>query len=393
MANTLIRVRNLYKIFGENPMAMMAHIKQNQNKQSLLEKHQHTLALNNINLDIKQGETFVIMGLSGSGKSTLIRHFNRLIEPTSGSICINEENIVEMDEKQLEALRRFKISMVFQHFGLMPHKTVLENVSYGLKTQNKSKADAQKVAKKWMAAVDLTGYEDSYPDQLSGGQQQRVGLARALSTNAEILLMDEAFSALDPLIRGQMQDQLIHLQNELKKTIVFITHDLDEALRLGDRIAILKDGELIQTGEPHEILLKPANEYVASFVRDVNRARALTVKNVMQPPLMRISASYIDEALEQMKSQSLDYAHHVSDKGYEGLISERSLQEILNNEGNQKLSADMHESIEPIKPDEALESIIGDTFDSEYAIPVVDESGVLQGELSKQKLASVLTQK
>lgn len=393
MSKPFISIRNLYKIFGTHPDTMMQYLKQGETKQTLLEKHKHTLALNNINLDIKKGETFVIMGLSGSGKSTLIRHFNRLIEPTSGSISIAGDNILKMNEKQLGMLRRFKISMVFQHFGLMPHKTVLENVAYGLKTQNKNKLEAQKIAQKWMSAVDLEGYENAYPDQLSGGQQQRVGLARALSTDADILLMDEAFSALDPLIRGQMQDQLIRLQNELKKTIVFITHDLDEALRLGDRIAILKEGELVQTGEPHEILLHPTNEYVASFVRDVNRARALTVKNVMQPPLMRIQDLYIDEALEQMKDQSLNYAHHVSEKGYEGLISKRSLQKILNNEGNQKLSSQMHEDIAPIKPDEILESVIGDTFESEYAIPVVDELGVLQGELSKKKLASVLTQK
>lgn len=393
MSEPLISIRNLYKIFGTHPNTMMQYLKQGETKQTLLEKHQHTLALNNINLDIKTGETFVIMGLSGSGKSTLIRHFNRLIEPTSGSISIAGKSILNMNKKQLGMLRRFKISMVFQHFGLMPHKTVLENVAYGLKTQNKNKLEAQKIAKKWMSAVDLEGYENVYPDQLSGGQQQRVGLARALSTDADILLMDEAFSALDPLIRGQMQDQLIRLQNELKKTIVFITHDLDEALRLGDRIAILKEGELVQTGEPHEILLHPINEYVASFVRDVNRARALTVKNVMQPPLMRIQDLYIDEALAQMKDQSLNYAHHVSEKGYEGLISKRSLQKILTSEGNQKLSSQMHEDIAPIKPDEILESVIGDTFESEYAIPVVDELGVLQGELSKKKLASVLTQK
>lgn len=393
MTEALIKVRSLYKIFGKHPKAMMAQIQQGETKQSLLRKHQHTLALNNINLDIHQGETFVIMGLSGSGKSTLIRHFNRLIEPTSGSIHLAGENVVQMNEAQLQNLRRFKISMVFQHFGLMPHKTVLDNVSYGLKTQNKNRLESQAIAKKWMQAVDLEGYENLYPDQLSGGQQQRVGLARALSTNAEVLLMDEAFSALDPLIRGQMQDQLIRLQSELKKTVIFITHDLDEALRLGDRIAILKDGELIQVGEPHEILLNPANDYVASFVRDVNRARALTVKNVMQPPVMRISATYIDEALEQMKSQSIGYAHHVSEQGYQGVISKRALQTILSTQGNKKISSDMHESILPIKQDEVLESVISDAFDSEYALPVIDDSGALQGELSKQKLARVLTQK
>lgn len=393
MSDKMIEIRNLYKLFGTQPNAALMQVKQGMSKHHLHTKQQHVLALNNINLEVKQGETFVIMGLSGSGKSTLIRHINRLIEPTAGEILIAGEHILAMSSAQLESLRRSKISMVFQHFALMPHKTVLENVSYGLKVQGKNKQAAQACAKKWLQAVELVGYEQSYPEQLSGGQQQRVGLARALCTEADILLMDEAFSALDPLIRGQMQDLLIRLQTKLKKTIVFITHDLDEALRLGDRIGILKDGELVQTGEPQEILLNPANDYVASFVRDVNRARALTVKNVMQPPLMRISAHNIDEALAQMKSQALGYAYHVNEQGYQGVISQKALKVIRQKQGNQPLSAKMHEAITPVNPNEILESVIEDAFDSECALPVVDEAGVLQGELSKQKLAQVLTQK
>ena len=226
-------------------------------------------------LQINKGEIFVIMGLSGSGKSTMIRHFNRLIDPTMGQILVEGVDVMQLSATELEEFRRHKMSMVFQRFGLLPHRTVVDNVAYGLEIQGIKKEARLAKANEWLETVGLKGYENQYPAQLSGGQQQRVGLARALATDAEILLMDEAFSALDPLIRSEMQDQLIELQEKLHKTIIFITHDLDEALRLGDRIAILKDGELVQQGSPDEILLHPADDYVEAFVKDVNRARAL----------------------------------------------------------------------------------------------------------------------
>ncbi|MDF5436286.1 betaine/proline/choline family ABC transporter ATP-binding protein, partial [Vibrio parahaemolyticus] len=222
------------------------------------------------NLQIQKGEIFVIMGLSGSGKSTMIRHFNRLIDPTMGQILVEGVDVMQLSNKELEQFRRHKMSMVFQRFGLLPHRTVIDNIAYGLEVQGMNKEARLEKANEWLETVGLTGYEHRYPAQLSGGQQQRVGLARALATDAEILLMDEAFSALDPLIRSEMQDQLVELQQKLHKTIIFITHDLDEALRLGDRIAILKDGELVQQGSPDEILLHPADEYVEAFVKDVN---------------------------------------------------------------------------------------------------------------------------
>ncbi|EAR07937.1 quaternary amine ABC transporter ATP-binding protein, partial [Reinekea blandensis] len=240
MTESLIRIEGLYKLFGNNPKKHMPLVAQGLSKDEILAKTGHTLGLKDINLDIKKGEIFVIMGLSGSGKSTLIRHFNRLIDPTEGKVIVEDQDIMTLDTKALREFRQKKMSMVFQRFGLMPHNTVIDNVAFGLKAQGVAKDERLEKARQWLSDVGLGGYEEQYPSQLSGGQQQRVGLARALCTDAEILLMDEAFSALDPLIRSEMQDQLIALQDKLHKTIVFITHDLDEALRIGDRIAILR---------------------------------------------------------------------------------------------------------------------------------------------------------
>ena len=236
--------------------------------------------MRDINLEIEKGQIFVIMGLSGSGKSTLVRHFNRLIDPTEGAIYVGGIDVMNLSQMELEESRRHRMSMVFQRFGLLPHRTVLENVAFGLSIQKVAKAEREEKAREWLRSVGLDGYEDQYPSQLSGGQQQRVGLARALCTDPEILLMDEPFSSLDRLIRSGMQDLLVELQDKLHKTIVFITHDLDEVLRLGHQIAILKDGVLSQVGRPEEILRNPADDYVEAFVRDVNRARGLsTVTN------------------------------------------------------------------------------------------------------------------
>ncbi|OXT00883.1 glycine/betaine ABC transporter [Notoacmeibacter marinus] len=252
-------------------------------KTELLEKHAHVLGLQDINVDIPARKLQVIMGLSGSGKSTLIRHINRLIDPTAGEVIVDGENVLEFDQKRLMDFRRHKTSMVFQRFGLFPHRTVEENVAYGLTVQGINKKKATEASRRWTEKVGLAGYEDSYPNQLSGGMQQRVGLARALATDAEILLMDEAFSALDPLIRTDMQNLLLELQTDLNKTIIFITHDLDEALKLADRLVILKDGAVIQQGEPQHILLHPNDPYIEDFVADINRARVLRVRSVMEP--------------------------------------------------------------------------------------------------------------
>ena len=281
MSEIKVKITNLYKIFGANPAGMISHVKNGTSKQTLLDERGHVLGLNDVNLDIPAGEIQVIMGLSGSGKSTLIRHFNRLIEPTAGEIIVDGRNVIEMGKNELRDFRRFRASMVFQKFALLPHRTVTDNVAYGLVIQSSTKDEIHERSQKWIDRVGLTGFESYYPAQLSGGMQQRVGLARALATDAEILLMDEAFSALDPLIREEMQDVLLGLQEELKKTIVFITHDLDEALRIGDRIAILRDGTIVQTGSPQDIILNPADDYVTDFTKNINRGRVLQVAAIM----------------------------------------------------------------------------------------------------------------
>ncbi|OAI92995.1 hypothetical protein AYO28_15950 [Pseudomonas putida] len=268
-----IEVKNVFKIFGQRADEALQLIRESHSKEQVLAKTGCVVGVNDLSLSIGAGEIFVIMGLSGSGKSTLVRHFNRLIDPTSGAILVDGEDIMGYDMEALRQFRRRKISMVFQSFGLLPHKTVLENVAYGLKVRGESKQLCAERAQHWITTVGLKGYEKSWPHQLSGGMRQRVGLARALAADTDIILMDEAFSALDPLIRAEMQDQLLELQKTLNKTIVFITHDLDEAVRIGNRIAILKDGRLIQVGTPREILHSPADEYVDRFVQ----RRAATV--------------------------------------------------------------------------------------------------------------------
>ena len=278
-----IEINNVYKIFGSNPKTVLPMVKDGATKEEILEKTGHTVGLDNVSLKIEEGETFVCMGLSGSGKSTLIRHLNRLIDPTDGDILIEGTNVMSLNTESLIDFRRHKMSMVFQRFGLFPHKTVIQNVGYGLEMQGKSEQERNKTAMEKIESVGLTGFENQYPNQLSGGMQQRVGLARALATDTDIMLMDEAFSALDPLIRSDMQKQLLDLQSELKKTIVFITHDLDESLRLGDHIGILNAGKLVQVGTPVDIVMNPADDYVEAFVKDVNRAKVLKAKIIMKP--------------------------------------------------------------------------------------------------------------
>ena len=276
-----IKISNLYKVFGKNPTAAMAHVRNGASKQELLDEHGHVLGLRDINIDIPERRIQVIMGLSGSGKSTLIRHINRLIEPTEGQVIVDGVDVLTMSPDDLRDFRRHKQSMVFQKFALLPHRTVAQNAAYGLTVQGIAEAEAKERAQRWIDRVGLGGFENHFPAQLSGGMQQRVGLARALATDAEILLMDEAFSALDPLIRTDMQDILLDLQEELHKTIVFITHDLDEALRIGDRISILRDGEIVQQGDPQDIIMRPADDYISDFIKDINRGRVIEVRSVM----------------------------------------------------------------------------------------------------------------
>lgn len=266
-----IQVKNVYKVFGSSPKQMLHFLEAGEDKATLFKEHQHIVGVNNASFSVREGEIFVIMGLSGSGKSTLVRCLNRLIEPTSGEVYIDGENIVDANRSRLIEIRRKKAAMVFQNFALFPHRNILENVAYGLEVQKVNAVQRNRKALEMLEVVGLKGYEYAKPEELSGGMQQRVGLARALATDADILLMDEAFSALDPLIRKNMQNELLTLQSRIKKTILFITHDLDEALKLGDKIAIMKDGCIMQTGTPEEILYKPADDYIRAFTQDINR--------------------------------------------------------------------------------------------------------------------------
>jgi len=278
-----IQICNLYKIFGSNPVSALEQVKAGMGKDELLAKTGHVLGLKDISIDIRAGAITVVMGLSGSGKSTLIRHINRLIEPTGGQVLIDGEDALLLDTEQLREKRRTGMSMVFQKFALLPHRTILDNAALALEVRGIGQSERYKEAQVWLDRVGLGGYEKHYPHQLSGGMQQRVGIARALTSNTDIMLMDEAFSALDPLIRSDMQKLLLELHVELKKTIVFITHDLDEALRLADHLVILKDGAVIQQGEPQSILTTPTDPYIEAFVSDINRARVLRVHSVMTP--------------------------------------------------------------------------------------------------------------
>jgi len=335
-----IEINNIYKIFGNNPDSVMDMVKNGSTKDEVLEQTGHTVGLDNVSLNIEEGETFVCMGLSGSGKSTLIRHLNRLIDPTAGEILIDGENVMSLNPEQLIDFRRHKMSMVFQRFGLFPHKTVMQNVGYGLEMQGKSEDERDKIAMEKIEAVGLNGFENQFPNQLSGGMQQRVGLARALATNSDIMLMDEAFSALDPLIRSDMQKQLIDLQSELKKTIVFITHDLDESLRLGDHIGILNAGKLVQVGTPVDIIMNPADDYVKAFVKDVNRAKVDKAKIIMtkvsetngidKSNLVRVNEDqFIEEFLPQIVCTNANCEVVDKSGNIKGYITNKELQSSL----------------------------------------------------------------
>ena len=301
-----VKVNHLTKIFGKKTKPALEMIRANKSKTEILEKTGATVGVYDVNFEVEEGEIFVIMGLSGSGKSTLIRLLNRLIEPTSGNIYIDGQDISSLDKEGLREVRRNKMSMVFQNFGLFPHRTILENTEYGLEIRGVPKEERQAKAEKALENSSLIAFKDQLPSQLSGGMQQRVGLARALANDPEILLMDEAFSALDPLIRREMQDELLDLQENVKKTIIFITHDLNEALRIGDRIALMKDGQIMQIGTGEEILTNPANEYVRTFVEDVDRSKVLTAQNIMVPALTtNIEIDGPTVALKRMRQEEV----------------------------------------------------------------------------------------
>ncbi len=322
MASQGIEIRGLYKIFGPRGGDYIDAVYRGMSKAELNETHGHVLGLKDINISMPGGGITVVMGLSGSGKSTLIRHINRLIDPTAGEVLYDGVDICRMSQQELREFRRHKTAMVFQKFALLPHRTVLENTVYGLDIQGVDRSVSEKTARHWIERVGLAGFERHYPNQLSGGMQQRVGLARALTNNADILLMDEAYSALDPLIRVDMQSVLLDLQQELRKTVVFITHDLDEALRLGDKIAILRDGEVIQQGSGQDIVLSPADDYITAFVKEVNRGRVIRVSTIMAPlsgppqgPALD-GATVLEAAAKLMTGAGQTVAHVVDASGH-----------------------------------------------------------------------------
>ena len=373
-----VQVKNVSKIFGKSPKSVVELLKAGKSKKEILKETGQTVGVNNVSFDICAGEIFVIMGLSGSGKSTLIRMFNRLIDPTLGEILIDGEDIVKMNAARLREVRQQKISMVFQNFALFPHKTIAENAEYGLEIQKVNPDDRRKKAMKALEVVGLKGFENQYPSQLSGGMQQRVGLARALASDTEILLMDEAFSALDPLIRKDMQDQLLEIQEQFKKTIIFITHDLDEALRIGDRIALMKDGSVIQLGTPEQIMMNPANEFVEKFVEDVDLSKVLTASHVMKRPEKVTVDRGPRVALEIMRHQGYSSVFVVDRKQkLLGAISAEQARQAISE--NLTIAEVMTTDIPTVKEDELLGNLMEDMATSNLPISVIDEAKRIKG--------------
>ncbi|TFH88733.1 glycine betaine/L-proline ABC transporter ATP-binding protein [Billgrantia azerbaijanica] len=391
--NVKIRVRNLSKVFGSQPKKALELRDQGLKRPEILDKTGLTLGLSNIDFDVHEGELLVIMGLSGSGKSTLIRCLNRLIEPSEGEIVIDGENIPELDEKSLLECRRRHFSMVFQNFALFPHRTVQQNAEFGLEIRGIDAAERAETARHALKQVGLEGWEDAYPNQLSGGMQQRVGLARALANDASVLLMDEAFSALDPLIRGDMQQELLQLQHRMKKTTVFITHDLDEALTIGDRIVLLKDGEIVQIGTPEEILTKPADDYVRRFIEGVDKSRILTAESAMR----RVRATVRDSdgprtALRKMRDHSLDSIYIVDrDRHLVGLIEADAASQALE-QGREKVTDVMTQEFRSVGPGEPLHNLFAMFHDNSFPIAVVDDDKRLLGVVVKGAVLDELAQ-
>ncbi|MDI4638400.1 MULTISPECIES: quaternary amine ABC transporter ATP-binding protein [Halomonadaceae] len=388
-----IQVRGLSKVFGNQPKKALELRDQGQKRPEILEQTGQTLGLSNIDFDVYEGELLVIMGLSGSGKSTLIRCLNRLIDTTEGEIIIDGENIPTLSTKELLECRRRHFSMVFQNFALFPHRTVQQNAEYGLEIRGVDKAERTETARNALKQVGLDGWEDALPSQLSGGMQQRVGLARALANDSSVLLMDEAFSALDPLIRKDMQQELLELQHRMKKTTVFITHDLDEALNIGDRIILLKDGEIVQIGTPEQILTAPADEYVERFIEGVDMSRILTARHAMRP--VRATAREDDgprTALRKMSENGLDSIYVTSrDRKLVGLIDADSADKAVK-EGQQSIQSLIHQNFRSVAPDEPLHNLFAMFSDKSFPIAVVDEERRLLGVVVKGAVLAELAE-
>ncbi|WP_347487912.1 quaternary amine ABC transporter ATP-binding protein [Desulfoscipio sp. XC116] len=389
-----VTVENLVKIFGDHPSRALKMLQQGKSKEEILESTKHTVGVYNVSFQVREGETFVLMGLSGSGKSTLLRCINRLIEPTGGQVLIDGEELTGVDENKLREIRRQKLGMVFQRFALFPHRTVVDNVAFGLEIQGLSKEERLTKARQVLEVVGLKEWENSSPAQLSGGMQQRVGLARALASDPDILLMDEAFSALDPLIRKGMQDELLSLQATLNKTIIFVTHDLDEALKIGDRIALMKDGAIIQIGTPEEILTNPANDYVEKFVEDVDMSKVLTAEGVMKKPDVFITPKDGPRtAMRRMRENGISSIFMVSrDKRLNGLVMAEDALKAAE-EHKENLDDIILKDTPRVSPDTPLTELIPLVAESRYPIAVVDEQNYLRGIIVRGSVLAGMVRK
>jgi len=383
-----IKVRNLFKIFGPHPKKAIKLLEQGLTKEEIFEKTETTIGVQRASFEIYTGEIFVIMGLSGSGKSTMVRMLNRLIEPTSGQVFVDGEDITCMNTEQLVKLRRQKMSMVFQSFALMPHMTVIENAAFGLELDGTDKLTRETRALQALEQVGLEAWAQSRPDELSGGMQQRVGLARGLAVDPDILLMDEAFSALDPLIRTEMQDELLELQAKAKRTIVFISHDLDEAMRIGDRIAIMEGGRVVQVGSPEEILQNPANDYVRAFFRGVDPTNILTAGDIASDTQVTIpitDGKNPRAGLQRLIKNDRDYAYVLdSNRCFQGIVSTDSLRELFEKDKSQQLIPNAFlEGVVTAKASDSMQDILPEVASHPWPLPILDEEGKYLGAISK----------
>jgi len=385
-----IEVKGLTKIFGKNPKQGIKLLQEGKTKPQILKETGMTVGVNQVSFEVNAGEIFVIMGLSGSGKSTLVRLINRLIEPNAGSVLVDGEDLAKMDKHKLRQTRRKKLSMVFQGFGLFPHRTILENAGYGLEVQGMDKKEIAKKALESLQLVGLVGYEDQYPSQLSGGMKQRVGLARALANDPDILLMDEAFSALDPLIRKEMQDQLIDLQSTMHKTILFITHDLDEALKIGDKIAIMKDGVIVQVGTPEEIMTNPADDYVEKFVADVDRSKVFSAQHVMKrPETIDIEKHGPRVALQRMSQAGISSIYVINkNREFLGVVTAEAASKAVKN-GNKDIHDVMMTDVPVVLPDLSLNDLFEIIHNSPVPVAVV-ENKILKGIIVRGAVLAAL---
>lgn len=387
---TKIKAENVSKIFGPHPKSILSKIKNGKTKDEILKETGHTVGVNNVSFEVEEGEIFVIMGLSGSGKSTLIRCLNLLNKPTGGKIYVDDQNIVDFSSSGLKEFRQKKMAMVFQHFGLLSHRTVAANVEYGLEIRGVDKEERRQKADKMLETVGLDGWGDKLPGELSGGMQQRVGLARALANEPDILLMDEPFSALDPLIRREMQLELLDIQAKLKKTIVFITHDVNEAFKLGDRVAVMKDGLIEQIGTPEEILSNPSNDYIEDFVQDIDRSKVMQAQHVMRKPTTTIHIGAGPKvAIKEMEADGISSVFVVdSDRKLQGLVTVDDAIEAVKEK--KTLKDILKKGYHTTDPETFLQDLIDPAVESKYPIAVVDENEKLLGIIVRVSVLSGL---